>query len=122
MTMLIDTIRPQYTKQNLYAQLPKLRLLSKFRLLFLHLQVFLDEVGIDYGPDLRLEDHDDDEEHQGDEEELVEDDQKKLDDLDEEDHELKCYLALGFPQHDHRICEVANHRGGHEEQEPLPKG
>ena len=107
--MLIDTIRPQYTKQNLYAQLPKLRLLSKFRLLFLHLQVFLDEVGIDYGPDLRLEDHDDDEEHQGDEEELVEDDQKKLDDLDEEDHELKCYLALGFPQHDHRIGEVANH-------------
>ena len=48
--------------------------------------------------------------------------QKQLDDLDEEDHELKCHLALGFPQYDHSIGEVANHRGGHEEQEPLPKG
>ena len=52
----------------------------------------------------------------------MEDNQQQLDDLDEEDNELKCNLALGFPQHDHRIGEVANHRGGHEEQEPLPKG
>lgn len=44
-------------------------------MLFFHLKVLLDEVSIDYGPDLRLKDHDDDEEHQWDEEELVEDDQ-----------------------------------------------
>jgi len=91
-------------------------------MLFLHLKVLLDEVGIDYGPDLRLKDHDDDEEHQRDEEELVEDDQQQLDNLDEEDHELESYFALGFPQHYHSIGEVDYHRGGHDEQEPLPKG
>jgi len=39
----------------------------------------------------------------------VEDNQQQLDDLDEEDNELKCNLALGFPQHDHRIGEIGDH-------------
>ena len=91
-------------------------------MLFLHLKVLLDKVGIDYGSDLRLEDHDDDEERQWDEEELVKDDQQQLDDLDEEDHELKCNLSLSFPQHYHRIGEIDYHRGGHDKQEPLSKG